>query len=180
MSDNPYAVSAERVPSLENDELGDLGVVGADDGLVFVKASASLPQRCIRTNAEEDLVEVFTMLGYIPSEWLVSFPFTGLLSLPLLFFARKHIGLTYWISRREQSRRWFLSAACVATMFFGPILALHQGTFAVAVAFTWAGCVGLFLLNRLLRVVSHEDGVFKIKGCSEAFLRSLQPDIADG
>lgn len=181
---NPYATPAEQTDESGGNRTSS-GLVETDAKYLFVTDPAELPERCIRTNTTDDLVRVSRQLYYVhPAAILgIVFHLPGLLILYVIL--RKGVRVTYSISRAERFNQRILSACSlfgflggVGLLIYGANLGSPVGVIAGLIV-VMATLFAVIRFSNSIVVTRHNTGVFRLKGCSPAFLNSAM-EGADG
>lgn len=166
-------------------QLGQLeSLVRTDPPCIVVQDGAVLPSRCVKTNEPVDGGGVVKRLSCVKSSW---HDFTGpsfLLNLVLLYcYSRESSTLTYFLSP-EVRWRYFRRRLFSASLLFGCVacwyaaIVLDSGTWVfIGVALLVAGVVAVLRFCCPVRVIRWHNGEFWIKGCSPAFVESLEHEL---
>jgi hypothetical protein len=179
---NPYATPAELLHEARRNQTSS-GLVESDAKHLFVTDPAELPERCVVTNTTDDLVRVSRQLYYIhpvTSFGVLLCGLPGVLILYLIF--RKGVHVSYSINRAERfSKR--IRSACSLICFLGGIGILIYGVNLSSAAGVISGIIvvvvslfGIMVFSNTVVVTKHNTGVFRLKGCSPAFLASAMED----
>jgi hypothetical protein len=174
---NPYQPpAADLLPSSKNS--ADYSVEGKH---LLVRNGASLPERCLKTNAPAtDCKRIKKTLHWVHPLVYLSLLANILILVILYFCLRKKCVLEFSISqgarKQHYKKAWGIAAFAaigIAMLYFGAMD--EQGTLIGGGALiTLIALILACTLGNLIRVTQHKDGWFRIPGCGEDFLRSIE------
>ena len=179
-NDNPYAVSDSLSGSSPFVATDNRFYVDGDQITFFI--NTDLPDICVVTGDQEDLVRVRKTLVWVPS-WIYLLLLINLLVLLIVYLiVRKKCTVSYCMSRSVRNGGRIKTLAGVLAMIVGGISGVLIGSgnqaeigLAVGIVSFLVGLVLLYAGGLPISVAKHKDGrQFWLKGFKPAFFDALR------
>lgn len=182
MQENPFAAPSSPIHATLAEPTHSVGILALEDNKIVCGDSVRLPAICVKTGRSDDLVKVKKKLYWAP-KWVGFLILLNLLILLVVYMiVRKQVDVVYYIDRSARSSLRLKNAIGVLLFIAGLV-----GMIAAAVAEHPAMFVGLIALivglsmvvkfGNVLKPVAHKDGIFRLQGFGEEFLRVVGESI---